>query len=1370
MKRRDCSTATTTLGARPTLAVAVVLAPSVLIAVTNLEPRPPLPTLDGVRQLCDQGHWGQALDAARALVDPPCPEPLVARLALNHLALAPPRSLSAARLDQVLPLLPLDLYHDSVRIALAFATDPSSPKAAHRALDHALRTADRWITALVPLSDALADHDHVRVDQLVADDEGGDVRNAVLARRAILDLQDRVSTWEALYGDAAAPATEPPTPKVPQRPHKARASGEGEQHGHEDEDEDEDGEGWGQLDLPTDDDAVAPPALESTTGAPYTDVSSSLPDDAAPAPPDLDLPSRPSLRTFLRQPLVTTALALAASSSLLELTLLCTLHPAALWPHRARLVDAVSEWVDPSGWVDLLPAVGADGLEADWEDLAPWRAEQDWSEALPSLLPSPSRPLTPSSSPTPLLPARRNAAALHEWYSRRISRCASASLGLVDVALALVQHGAARGVPGLDEMGEDLSLLAKLVYERPRAGEGEGEADGEGWSLERWRALSPLEVLEAYTATSDAAALPDTLRRLVLPYLSVLESRLERAGGAGPSEPPPTSGGVSRPTALLHAYLASLPLTPSRPAAAGLEALAAVVAASKPTLPRARRIVQDDADLARVVLAALYGAGGRAASVEGAQACGAMFECLPAFADAQGDARGGADLFALAAPPSSSTSTSTSAHSPPPAAPAPSALLSALRSSAPRALAAHLDALDLHLSQLELLVRYAAAPPSGLAWFLAAYASRDRQAQWATRLARTAAQGGSGAAGSSATRGGADGGFEGEDEWVALLEFMREATGVAGEEDEDEDERRKRGLGRMFCLLGDDEVLRIFFGGLLGAGRFSLARALFEPSSIKAPLEPHVVEELVIAASREFYDNAEAGNLHEGEMKLALDCLSAAPQQTPALRREREFIEATSRLCSFRLDSRPGIPLTPIELRHAPDRLAYVARLLSSNDSAHKHPDMVLALVHGLGYPSGGAQEVRALAMLADAAIGAGSYPLAAEQCARAVRAVEALRRTASRLGMGAEGDGDKAKQAQADAETAADHAWRACFALGKSAWSDAPARLEALGQALTLCPPERIQDLLPTWTVLEREVAQDALRSQKDGSAAGLGASTSSRSGAAGGEASAQLHGAAAVAGLSGDAARAAASAAAAGAHKVSAFLAAAAAKTAASSSSSSAAAGRAPSPARPETPTSPTRLSAHAGAQGVQHLASETAAAASYTLRRAAAFLQGPQLQPMRPSSAQSNASSDGWHRDWDDDRAATESPASPRRATAARSPSPPPPSRFAAAFAGLADGPSSPRRAAAPPAPRSPAQAPARSTGGGGGGGGFGFGLGDRLTAGVGWLIGADEMLEREKEEAEYRRKRAESQAQAQPAKSEKEDQGDGEEAGEDDWDNW
>lgn len=43
------------------------------------------------------------------------------------------------------------------------------------------------------------------------------------------------------------------------------------------------------------------------------------------------------------------------------------------------------------------------------------------------------------------------------------------------------------------------------------------------------------------------------------------------------------------------------------------------------------------------------------------------------------------------------------------------------------------------------------------------------------------------------------------------------------------------------------------------------------------PLDPHVVEDLVISASREFYDNAEEGNLNEGEMKLAFEWCAFLP-------------------------------------------------------------------------------------------------------------------------------------------------------------------------------------------------------------------------------------------------------------------------------------------------------------------------------------------------------------------------------------------------------------------------------------------------------------------------------------------------------------
>ena len=61
------------------------------------------------------------------------------------------------------------------------------------------------------------------------------------------------------------------------------------------------------------------------------------------------------------------------------------------------------------------------------------------------------------------------------------------------------------------------------------------------------------------------------------------------------------------------------------------------------------------------------------------------------------------------------------------------------------------------------------------------------------------------------------------------------------------------------------------------------------------------------------------------------------PRPSERITREKEFIEATSRLCSFNLMSRPGIPISPIEIRLTKDRLSLVARVLSNNADAYKH-------------------------------------------------------------------------------------------------------------------------------------------------------------------------------------------------------------------------------------------------------------------------------------------------------------------------------------------------------------------------------------------------------------------------------------------------
>ncbi|GAA6061345.1 hypothetical protein JCM10212_004826 [Sporobolomyces blumeae] len=1184
----------------------------------------PVVILEDLDQLVHRGEWEAALPLALDLdLDPD----YVSNLA-QHLVVALLPALDSSTLDDLAPKV-----RDRAWLAatcVRIVVNARKVQLAHKAVQVGLQATLEWIDERPTLRDAAGEGDLGRVDQLAQEDV--DVRQIRRIRKTLLELGDRAKTWDAIWGKRPGDGGASDRARAEQTREK---EDENERKRTDDDDEEED-HGWDDLDLP-----------QEENGA---DVTSNKGDDTASTVSSVEsasLASRPTLSAFLSDPLTATATSLAAFGSLDELKVVCSRHFTSLWPVRIDLVQTLPEWLDPEDYLWLLPAVDAKGREADWPDVTPWRAAFDWSEQLETTAFSPA----PRESD---FSGRRTSDELTRFYAEHIERVAS--LGFVHTALALVQHGASRGIMGLDELGEELSLLSKLVYDRPTAPSSSRRAAlDEDLTLEYWRTLEPGQVVRAYLAKSDETNLATSIRRLVLPYLSVLESRLERAG-----RPDPTLS-----TRLLYDYVLSL-TTSGR----DLTYLHAIFESSKPTLPVGARIVKDDRDLARLAVAALYGSP--STDEPSIVAMGKIFECLPAFSDDPSHDASAArvDLFSL--------STSLAPLT-------PSKLFEALSSASASSLSHALDLLDLHLSQLETFSRYSC--PTPLSWFLESHNSVAAQRSWATRLARTAASGGGGFSGNDAE-------FESEDEWLGLGEVMRELTDQQGEDASRTGEPGQSGMGKAFWLLGEDEVWRIFFGGLLGAGRFHLARSLFNPSSAKAPLEPGAVEDLVISASREFYDNAEEGNVNQGDMKMAFDCLSAAPQ-TPRIRQERDFIEATSRLCSFRLFTRPGVPITPIEIRHAPDRLAFISRLLSVNEDAYRHPEMLLELVNKLGYRGDRLAEVRTLSMIGDAAAAAKDYDRAAEMCERMVDVVERMKKVA---GKGKERRPDSvstpasfgrapssSSTTLAPSEEAASHAWRSCFQLGKNVeFTDSARRMQVLGQALVLCPPEQIASILPIWTALEKQVAQEARKKKLDELEAK----------AKGGEK---------------DAVAAAAAAAGAGAVKVASFLAAAASSAANSTTN------RTPSPVPPPQLSDSNRdghdraaastranLSSSTGSQ-TGHLASEATAAASHTLRRAAALF--PFGQTAQPSSAFSFSAS-----------TPSPPPTPPRRSGA--SPSEPPsspPSRFASAFAGLAQDDRSPTRAS-----HLASSGPSAS----GSAGGFRFGLSSRLTQGVDWLIGADE----------------------------------------------
>lgn len=183
------------------------------------------------------------------------------------------------------------------------------------------------------------------------------------------------------------------------------------------------------------------------------------------------------------------------------------------------------------------------------------------------------------------------------------------------------------------------------------------------------------------------------------------------------------------------------------------------------------------------------------------------------------------------------------------------------------------------------------------------------------------------------------------------------------------------------------------------------------------------------------------------------------PRPSERIEKEKEFIEATSRLCSFNVMSRPGVPIAPIEIRLIKDRLSLVSRVLSSNNDAFKHTEVILDLVYKLGFRGDIVAEVKTLAMLADTALQNEDFQRAYDCSDRMVDTVLNMRAS---LPLGA----NDPKLADA-----CEVCWVACFQLGRQPeFDDVRKKLSLLGRALELCPPEKLHDVLAAWRRLEKE------------------------------------------------------------------------------------------------------------------------------------------------------------------------------------------------------------------------------------------------------------------------------------------------------------
>ncbi|KAI6136499.1 secretory pathway protein Sec39-domain-containing protein [Pisolithus sp. B1] len=719
-----------------------------------------------------------------------------------------------------------------------------------------------------------------------------------------------------------------------------------------------------------------------------------------------DLPAadlRIPLSKFLVMDLVDTACFFASLEHYSAVHILMTHHSSVLWPFRFVVLNSIPAHAPPSKYSELLPAYDISQCAESIPHSQSWRSESDWVEshevratltdlqALPHMGLVARAMLSPVGGP--LDPVK-----LAAWYARRAEDIV-ASTGMLNIALAMVRHGISSGVPDLDQLEEDLGLLARLVYDAPQPSH---SSDAEDWTLDRWKSLEPAQVVQAYLAHSTQETVARDITRLVMPYLFLLETRAERAG-----QPDPDLA-----VHLLYDYVLRAPL----PIAA------AVFEASKPTLPLPQRIIRNDEDLARLALSCLYSSD----SLSEWSTMSSIFECLPAW-DIQPGTEDEADeadatIASLGAFVTPSTTISRCSATD---------LLLFFKPLPLASLSRALDILDVHLMCGEILSRWGV--PVSLRWFLQSASDVVEQRARANRMARRT--------------GSSPGEMKSKDDWEWLLEDMHKLSATS-----------KAGIRGAFGLMSEVDISSVFLSGLLSSGLFDIAREFLHKRPSRLSLPASVVEDICLSISREFYDNASSANFKIGDMKLAYDCL-AVWQPSERLSRERDFIEATSRISSYNVCSRPGVKLSPIEMRLTTDRLSLISRILSGTVDAYKHTQVILDILYKLGYKGDVVAEVKTLAMLSDTALQAEDFTRAYETSQRMVETVLQLRAETPA------GPEDPAVR------KACEVCWVACYQLGRHPeFKDVDKKLVVLGRALEFCPEDKLSDILTSWRRLQRD------------------------------------------------------------------------------------------------------------------------------------------------------------------------------------------------------------------------------------------------------------------------------------------------------------
>ncbi|KAI0598123.1 secretory pathway protein Sec39 [Biscogniauxia sp. FL1348] len=141
-------------------------------------------------------------------------------------------------------------------------------------------------------------------------------------------------------------------------------------------------------------------------------------------------------------------------------------------------------------------------------------------------------------------------------------------------------------------------------------------------------------------------------------------------------------------------------------------------------------------------------------------------------------------------------------------------------------------------------------------------------------------------------------------------------------------------FGQLDKEFLETECLKAF----LSNTRYSLARSVYEDSPEK-PLSSDILQDTIIAAAMNAYDNASNPHRGRGGLLKCDDIIHAFPQTLgeahPASKRIEALLRATHALSEYRLVLKQGEPFTPVVLRVHSDPISIIGKLLEQNPRSY---------------------------------------------------------------------------------------------------------------------------------------------------------------------------------------------------------------------------------------------------------------------------------------------------------------------------------------------------------------------------------------------------------------------------------------------------